>query len=226
MTTISENIPDIIKEEEGETINNIEEFVKKEEKDKEISQYLRDNICWQSFINTVASIGPQFNDAQWRFLKACIFETSIDVFSKGKIKYVALQGCDFIIPELNNIRIEMKYTEDALYTDKGKTPRNECKSLTLLNSNGSNTHIALPDSYADYLLIVGRKGAAVIDKPTLQKYIEIRGDSILAKNIPINKMHFIFTPETVSIPTVYECNLRDKIVKLIYEELKQFEHKV
>jgi len=186
-----------------------------------IAEFLKTHVNWQKFVNLCASLGSQFNDAQWRFLKAFVFETAVEKFSEGLVQYVAQEGCDFIIPSINNVKIEMKYTEDVLYTAKSSVPRKQTKTITLLNSKGTNTHSVLPETYADFLLVVGQRGAALIDKPTLANYIEIKGDSITT-TIPTDKMHFIFTPDTISEPKVIEFNLRQQIIQTIRTSLSEF----
>jgi hypothetical protein len=174
-------------------------------------------------VNLVKSIGNQFNDAQWRFLKAIIFETSIEKFSGGHIKYVARKGCDFIIPELNNVTVEMKYVEDALYTAKGRVLRAKTKSLTLMNSKGTNVHKSLPSDYADYLLVVGQLGGALVDKATLSEYIEINGDSISA-TIPTEKMKLLFTPDSIDLTIIPDnaLDLINVILSAINQALDKF----
>jgi hypothetical protein len=189
----------------------------------EVATYLKTHVRWQSFVNLVKSIGNQFNDAQWRFLKAIIFETSIEKFSGGHIKYVARKGCDFIIPELNNVTVEMKYVEDALYTAKGRVLRAKTKSLTLMNSKGTNVHKSLPSDYADYLLVVGQLGGALVDKATLSEYIEINGDSISA-TIPTEKMKLLFTPDSIDLTIIPDnaLDLINVILSAINQALDKF----
>lgn len=177
-----------------------------------LATHLQLNIDWQRFVNLAASLGSQLNDAQWRFFKAIVFENSMEAYSDGSVKYVGEEGCDLIVDTLSKqgIRVEMKYTENALYSPKGRAPRAVCQSITLMNSKGTNTHKALPANYADYLLIVGLRGAALVDKATLSKYAQINGDSITAQ-IPTSELEFVFTPDTVEAPTVTDINLREEL---------------
>lgn len=177
-----------------------------------LATHLQLNIDWQRFVNLAASLGDQLNDAQWRFFKAIVFENSMEAYGDGNIEYVGEEGCDLLVTTdwAQKIRVEMKYTENALYTPKGTTPRAVCQSITLMNSKGTNTHKALPANYADYLLIVGMRGAALVDKATLSKYAQINGDSITAQ-IPTTDMEFVFTPDTVAAPTITEINLREEL---------------
>jgi len=175
-------------------------------------------------VNLVNNIGSQFNDKQWRFFKAVIFESAIETFSGGRVKYVGQEkdGCDFIIPSLNNVKVEMKYTEDVLYTERSNIARTLTKSITLLNSKGTNTHSGLPSDYSNFILVVGRRGGAVIDKPTLSNYLDIKGDSITAV-IPTDKMVFVFTPTTISQSSEnLNVNLKQEILDTIARSLSSF----
>jgi hypothetical protein len=182
----------------------------------QLATHLQLAINWQRFINLAHSLGDQLNDAQWRFFKAIVFENSMETYSDGSVEYVGEEGCDLIVTgeEGQRLRVEMKYTENALYTPKGVNPRAQCQSITLMNSKGTNTHKALPANYADYLLIVGLRGAALVNKVTLSKYAKINGDSITAQ-IPTSEMEFVFTPSTVSAPTLTKIDLREELAEAV-----------
>jgi hypothetical protein len=156
------------------------------------------NINWQKFYELCAYIGNELNDAQWRFLKAVFLENAVARFSNNELIYVGNEekGCDFIVPSLNNLKIEMKYTVEALFSGKNAVLRKNSKSITLLNSKGTNTHTNLPDSYSDYLLIVEMKGSALISKEKLKQYVISNGDSLTA-TIPTNELILICTPENI-----------------------------
>ena len=182
------------------------------------------SIDWQRFVNLCASIGNDFNSPQWRFMKAVIFETSLEVYSNGQLKYVGEEetGCDFRVPTLNNVKIEMKYTEEALFSGKQSTSRNMCKSITLLNSKGTNTHSNLPEHYADYLLIVERRGAALISKENLKKHVVSNGDSLSAK-IPCSELSFVFTPNDVVQPeNVTSINIKKTVLAAINSAISSY----
>lgn len=188
-----------------------------------VAQHLQNAVNWQRFVNLCASIGDQLNDAQWRFFKAIVFENSMEAYSDGSIEYVGQEGCDLLVKiDGKQYRIEMKYTEHALYTAKGMKPRAESQSITLMNSKGSNTHKTLPAGYADYLLVVGSRAAAVIDKKSLTKFIEINGDSISAK-IPTDKMKFVFTPNSVTNRSITKLNLREELNEAVRRALGKIE---
>ena len=79
-----------------------------------------------------------------------------------------------------------------------------------MNSNGTNTHSGLPDTYSDYLLIVELNGAGLISKDILKKYIILSGDGIKAK-IPIDELHIVFQPSDIK-----ETNKQDLGIKEIF----------
>ena len=90
----------------------------------------------------------------------------------------------------------MKYTEECLYNKKYQLKKTT-KNITLLNSRGTNTHSCLPENYSEYLLIVEMKGAALVSKEVLQKYVSVNGDSLTVK-IPANELHIIFQPNEIT----------------------------
>ena len=180
-------------------------------------------INWQKFHGVCESLGNDLNDPQWRFLKAVVFERGIASYSKGKLVYVGneMQGCDFIVPSLADLKIEMKYVSNCLYgTAKVPKLKAMCTGITLLNSKGTNKHLNLPDSYADYLMIVDMKGAAIISKHTLRQYVTSNGDSLSA-SIPTSELTIVCTPSLCHYEKK-ELNLKAKIVKLIDSELAEF----
>jgi hypothetical protein len=148
------------------------------------------------FARLTKALGNQANDAQLRFLKAMIFEQSIEEYSNGSIKYVGEEGCDLIIPSLD-ARVEMKYSEGALYTASRKELREQTGGIKLMNSMGTNTHKVLPAGYADYLIYIGNQGAILFDKATLEDHLVSGGDGISA-NIPTNKGIILATPKEMS----------------------------
>ena len=164
-------------------------------KKEQVADYLKSNVDWTRFARLTRALGDQANNAQFRFLKATIFEQSIEEYSNGKIKYVGQDGCDHIISEPNlDARIEMKYTEGALYTTGKKLLRESTGGIKLMNSMGTNTHKVLPSTYADFLLFVGNQGAMLFDRATIAAHITPGGDGITA-NIPTKDGIIIATPK-------------------------------
>ena len=138
-------------------------------KKQQVADYLKFNVDWARFARLTRALGNQANNAQFRFLKATIFEQSIEEYSKGKIKYVGQDGCDHIISQPTlSARIEMKYTEGALYTTSKKLLRESTGGIKLMNSMGTNTHKTLPATYADFLLFVAIKEPCYLIVPPLR----------------------------------------------------------
>jgi hypothetical protein len=164
----------------------------------DVADFIKANMDFPRLARLVKALGNQLNDKQLRFLKATIFEQSMEVYSNDSIKYVGEEGCDLII-NINgvNARVEMKYTEDALYTDVNKTLREKTGNIKLMNSMGTNTHKVLPSTYADYLIFVGRQGAMLFDKATIEPWIDPKGDGITA-NIPTNLGIILATPNEMN----------------------------
>jgi hypothetical protein len=163
-------------------------------KKQQVADFFKSNMDWTRFARLTQALGNQANNAQLRFLKATLFEQSIETYSNGKIKYVGEEGCDHIIDEPNlYARIEMKYTEGALYTASKKTLRESTGGIKLMNSMGTNTHKVLPSTYADFLLFVGNQGAMLFDRATVAAHITAGGDGITA-NIPTKQGIILATP--------------------------------
>ena len=147
---------------------------------KEVADYLRENIDFYKFSKLVKKMGSQFNSPQGRFLKSTILELAIEEFSNNTMAYVNQNGCDFLITGLTDTRLEMKYTEGAIFTKK-RTLRENC-TFKLTNSHGTNIHTGLPTYYADFLIFISECGAILFDKqPTLIQHSIVGGDGIIAK---------------------------------------------
>jgi len=175
-------------------------------------------INWQRFSNVCSSVGKELNDPQWRFLKAVFLENAVAAYSNGALVYVGEteKGCDFIIPSLNNTKIEMKYTAEALFGPTKTKLKDNCKAITLLNSKGTNTHTNLPEHYADYLLIVEMRGAAIISKENLKKYVVANGDSLSA-TIPTSEMTLLFGPSDLKPVEKHTLHIKSRLMSVIKE---------
>ena len=174
-------------------------------------------VNWQKFNDLCTCLGGELNDHQWRFLKAVFLERAVSRYSENKLIYVGQEGCDFIISELNNVKIEMKYVSECLFTSKTLIARKNTKQITLLNSKGTNKHTKLPDKYANYLLIVEMNGAAIISKEKLEMYVNINGDSLSAI-IATSELDYIFTPTNIQTSDAKTpLFIKEKITNLIDE---------
>ena len=193
-----------------------------QQENEEVTQSVEEvlkSVDWQRFNKLCTSLGSELNDQQWRFLKAAFLERAVASYSNNLLVYVGddKNGCDFIIPSLNNATVEMKFTAEALFNPKKAVPKEKCKAITLLNSKGTNTHINLPESYAQYLLIVEARGAAFVTKDKLMQYVISNGDSLTAV-IPTAELTFVFQPSITQVAPVVEekaLNIKNKFLSVI-----------
>jgi hypothetical protein len=178
--------------------------------------HILNNINWQRFHNLCLSIGKDLNEPQWRFLKSIFLENAISNYSNYDLTYVGCseQGCDFIVKKLNNLRIEMKYVEGCIFSGKKLCQKKTTSEIKLMNSNGTNTHSGLPDTYSDYLLIVDLNGAGLISKEKLKKYIILSGDGIKAK-LPIDILHIVFKPSDIKETNKTDLRIRENFMLTI-----------
>jgi hypothetical protein len=186
-----------------------------------VADHFKQNVDWSRFVNLVASIGDQFDESQWRFLKARIFENSLQAYSDGSVKYVGEEGCDLIVnmKKIKNVRVEMKFIRNAFFSPKRMKMKDVCY-LSLMSTQGTNKHKNLPTHYADYLLVVSNNCAGLIDKKSLMKYTTMRGDGIVA-TVPSNKMNMLFTPLTFGESKIYNIDLRGAIDNAIQKVIQQ-----
>jgi hypothetical protein len=144
-----------------------------------VANLLTSNVDWPRFARLTRALGKQLNTEQLRFMKAIIFEKSLVPYSKNMLKYIADEGRDFYIPSLD-IYLEMKYIENVLFTPARKQLREKTGNIKLMNSNGTNSHKVLPNTYADFLLVVGNQGVMLFGKSTVDACINPKGDGITA----------------------------------------------
>jgi hypothetical protein len=181
---------------------------------EEVATFIKEHMDFARFARLTRALGDQVNDAQLRFIKAMIFENSIEEYSSGQIHYVGQEGCDLIIPILNNTRVEMKYVENALYTPSRRELREQTGGIKLMNSMGTNTHKKLPTNYADFLLFIGNQGAMLFDRATIDSYIKPGGDGITA-DIPTSKGIILATPSEMFAGAQQEIDFVDGLQKYI-----------
>ena len=110
----------------------------------------------------------------------------------------------------------MKYVEGCIFNGKKLSQKKTTSEIKLMNSNGTNTHSGLPDTYSDYLLIVDLNGAAVISKEILKNYIILNGDGIKAK-IPVDKLHIVFQPSDITKTDKKDLRIKEIIMDTIHE---------
>lgn len=181
-----------------------------------LASYIQQNVDFPRFSRLTQALGHQANGAQLRFLKSLIFEKSIEVYSNKTMIYVGQEGCDFIVPTFN-AKVEMKYIEDALFTPSKKTLKETTGSIKLMNSMGTNSHKSLPVNYADYLMFVGRQGAMLFDKQTINQKISnsnIGGDGI-SVDLPTNLGYPLAGPKEMVLGTQSEVDFLKPLMNFL-----------
>jgi len=188
----------------GDTMNNTT---------KNVVNCLSEGVAWNRFAKMVCAVGSQFNDAQKRFMKGEIIEQALAECSRGMLQYVgqSQDGCDFLLRSLHNTRIEMKFDAGEIFTPKGKLKKNI--TIKLMNSHGTNTHAALPATYADFLIVASTRGVLIIPKTTFKKYITISGDGIVAK-FPSAKATILVGPDVMDICYQATVDFSSELAKL------------
>jgi hypothetical protein len=167
-----------------------------------VADYLRDTVDWNKFYSVVDTIGKSLNGAKDRFEKSDLFEGALEAYSKNQeIKYVNENGVDHLLPKINT-NLEMKFSSGGLYhvrkpkTEKKVILKDKISSIRLVNTNSDTVRTALPDNYADFLVLVDVNGAAVISKETLKKYLRFGQGHIEAQNIPISEVAIVIGPDS------------------------------
>ena len=167
---------------------------------KDITSWLRSNVDWNRFCTLVNEIGTELNERKLRFDKSDLFEKSLEKFSNGLMKYVNQEGVDHILPD--GTTVEMKYTQDCLFTTKTQKQKDFVSDLQLMNSRGGSEGRTLPETYAQYLLICDNNAIAVVPTNLLEPYLENAGDGIKTKKLPINVIQYVATPKDIKINSI------------------------
>jgi hypothetical protein len=158
-----------------------------------VADFFRSNVDWDLFYSVVDTIGDSLNGRKDRFDKSDLFELSMRVFSDGKIEYRNEEGRDLYIPALE-VFCEMKYSENSLFTGRGKMRESEL--LTLVNTMGNRDEISLPSGYAPYVLAVGSRGCAVVAKVDIEPHLFRTKDQLHAR-VPMDRFCIIRRPDEI-----------------------------
>lgn len=171
--------------------------------DPNILQELKD-FNWQTIVEYGLSL-DDLNDRQWRFLKGLVAELTVEKHSNNNLVYVGEDHKDFDWPRLGKT-VELKsQLSGPMYTAKGRLKKSF--SIKLNNSNGTNKKAALdPDQVCDYILVVRRDGAFVIDRATVMAHAHKTGDGFEVKVTAqeITEVSGRITPVKVYQPTIQQ----------------------
>ena len=186
----------------------------------ELADWLRSNIEWSRFCTLVSTVGDELNERKLRFDKSDLFEKSLEKFSNGQMRYINVEGIDHVLPD--STTVEMKYTQDCLFTSKTQKQKKHVSDLQLMNSRGSSEGRDLPESYADFLLICDNNSAAVIDKQTLTKYCISAGDGLKTSKLPSSIITYVFLPSDIQIQNVEVESYKEAKIKMQEQFLDNF----
>ena len=89
-----------------------------------VADHLKNNVDFHRFSKLVKAMGPQLNTEQLRFLKARVFEKSIEKYSNKSLAYVAQDGCDFLIHNLDS-DVVREYLCSAISSNEEETMKEE-----------------------------------------------------------------------------------------------------
>lgn len=191
--------------------------------------YLQKNVDWNKVVSVVNNVPTKYNDREKRYFKSDIIQTTVEIFSNGKLKFVGGIGYDFIVTDENsmfdNCKIELKtgqnifsYKEtfDIKRQKKSKPPKTS--SIKMNNSQGSSLKKSFERKF-DYLLLIDKCGSAITSFDQVKKYVKNDGDGYSAA-IPIEELQVICLVEKNNI-SVRDINvndvLREATLKIIYE---------
>ncbi len=215
---------------------------------EQVKQYNKTNVNWNKFFSVVETVGSSMNGQKDRFDKSDIIEMALSEFSSGNIEYVNDDGVDHKLVNLkdennNETTQEMKFLTGSFYdirviqrakkaTKKSPAreqikgvvslPGNKTINIKLMNSNGENSHKALPKDYAKFLLVVDNYSAHVVEVSKLSKFLKFTGDGIEAKSVPREIFTQIISPDEVTNRVVMNMNYKQEKLKFQKNFLSQF----
>lgn len=166
-------------------------------------------INWQT-INDVCESLDDLNDSQYRFIKGRFIELLVENFSVGVLTFVGDRHKDFDCKQFN-CTVELKsVTSQNLYTKKGKLRKTI--NFILNNSMGTNSTTLDPNHVADYVIVVKRDGAVLVDKNTVITRATSKGDGY---TVNLQSTDVIELSGKLKQVSKYKLNIKQKIDNLI-----------
>jgi len=159
---------------------------------KQVVEYFRSEMPWQLHVDGVERLGSQLNEPSERFMKSRVIEKSLCVYNKipDDLVWVNQKGRDTYIKSIDEF-VEIKFQNNLMYTKKGNRKKIVGKDIKLLNSNGTNKRTGLPIDYADNILLLEARGAALLKKPG-PEMLKFNGDSITLTGVRWDEVEVIF----------------------------------
>ena len=170
---------------------------------------------WDNIITKACSLSD-FNDAQWRFMKALIIELCIEKHSNGNLKYVGANHKDYDWLKLK-MSVELKSnTSCTMFGKRGKLRKKY--TIMLNNSMGTNTKVTLDKSeISDIIIAVFADGVFAIDKGTAIDHLIMKGDGFSIV-IPSDKITLVYkNPDVIKDTSI--ASLKNDIMNLIRSKI-------
>jgi len=135
------------------------------------------NFDWQKVVDYGNNL-DELNDAQLRFVKGRAVELAIEKFADGDLKYVGERHKDYVWPK-HNVDVEAKSQFSSEMFDRKGDLKQEF-DIKINNSNGTNKKTVLdPADVADYVLVIRKDGAFVLDRQTVISNSKGDGDGFV-----------------------------------------------
>lgn len=170
---------------------------------------------WHNILTTACSLSD-FNDAQWRFLKALIIELCIEKYSNDNLKYVGVPHKDYDWTKLD-LSVELKSnTSHTMFGKRGKIRDNF--TIMLNNSMGTNNKVTLDKSeVSDIIVAVFADGVFAIDKETAINHLVKKGDGFSIV-IPKDRITMVYQNSNITEDTSFN-SLKNDIMNLIRSKI-------
>lgn len=172
------------------------------------------NINWQKLVNVAASL-DDLNDAQYRFIKGRFIELMLESFSDNVFVFVGEKHKDHICKKFK-CTIELKSElSTQLYTQKGLR-----KTITVRfnNSMGTNSTTTQENHITDYLIIVKKDGAVLLEKKNIIKSLRHKGDGFILEAKPSDVIEL---SGKLAVNKTYNLGIRDKIDSILKSTIKK-----
>lgn len=172
---------------------------------------------WKKVIDYGNGLGPEFDDAQWRFMKGLIMEKATEQHANDPtFKYVGETHCDFKWGK-HKITIEQKSKmAGKFYTKKNKLKKT--LGFILTNSYGTNNSTKISTaSVADGLIGISSDGVVFAPDDVVMKHLTQNGDGFVV-NIPADEVTEI--TGYMEPDTTVKSNLARRILEVIEEDIR------
>lgn len=175
------------------------------------------NFNWQKIIDFGNGL-TDLNEAQLRFVKGRAVELAIEKFADGDLKYVGQKHKDYVWPK-HNASVEAKSQFSAKMFDRKGNLKEEF-DIKINNSNGTNKKTVLSeDDVADYVVVVRKDGAFVVDKQTVIRRSNGGGDGF---SCTVKKDEITPLTGRLTANPIAPINIGQGIDRIIRESLDGF----